>query len=186
MTDSTSGADYDFDYDLLGRVTSITQSIGGLTPTVVMTAQYDAAGRRTQLAASIGGTGDFLTEYAYDHLGRVDWIRQQDQGAQRSRREIRRLRLRSDGPACFGRSPRRHWADCPVAATGFTFDNAGRLTKLAHDDDVPVESPIAFAEYNLAYDLAGRITGFDFCVRRRSATIRTTATGIHRTTTPTS
>ena len=45
---------------------------------------------------------------------------------------------------------------------GFTFDNAGRLTRLAHDNAVPVESPSAFANYDLLYDLAGRITDFNF------------------------
>jgi len=37
-------ADYTFVYDNLGRVTSVTHDIDGLTPDVVLSAQYDLAG----------------------------------------------------------------------------------------------------------------------------------------------
>ena len=41
--------------------------------------QYDALGRRTQLAAVIDGDDDFVTDYVYDNLGRIDSIKQQGQ-----------------------------------------------------------------------------------------------------------
>ena len=69
-------AGYAYAYDRLGRMISSDASILGLAPTVTLTNAYDAAGRRTQVAATIGGNADFVTDYAYDQLGRTTSIRQ--------------------------------------------------------------------------------------------------------------
>jgi YD repeat-containing protein len=69
-------AGYAYTYDRLGRMTISDAAIAGLAPTVTLTNAYDAAGRRTQVAATIGGNADFVTDYAYDQLGRTTSIRQ--------------------------------------------------------------------------------------------------------------
>jgi YD repeat-containing protein len=64
-------ASYAYAYDRLGRMTSSDAAIAGLAPTVTLTNAYDAAGHRTQVAAAIGDNADYLTDYAYDQLGRT-------------------------------------------------------------------------------------------------------------------
>jgi YD repeat-containing protein len=69
-------AGYAYAYDRLGRMISSDAAIAGLAPTVTLSNAYDAAGRRTQVAATMGGNADFVTDYAYDQLGRTTSIRQ--------------------------------------------------------------------------------------------------------------
>jgi len=73
-------AQYGYSYDALGRAALIEHQIAGLTPMVSFAQQFDTAGRRTRLAATVGSTADFLTDYVYDRLGRIDTIKQQGQG----------------------------------------------------------------------------------------------------------
>jgi len=80
LTAGDQFADYGYTYDALGRAILIEQEIAGLTPMVSFPQQFDAAGRRTRLAATVGSTDDFLTDYVYDRLGRIDTIEQQGQG----------------------------------------------------------------------------------------------------------
>jgi YD repeat-containing protein len=53
-------ASYDYQYDALGRRTSVTHDIAGLGFPVVLASAYDAAGNRTSLSATIDTTADFV------------------------------------------------------------------------------------------------------------------------------
>jgi hypothetical protein len=64
----------------MGRATSISNTIAGLTPTVALTQVFNAAGQRAQLKATIGSTLDFRNTAQYDTLGRVTEIIQQKNG----------------------------------------------------------------------------------------------------------
>ncbi len=71
----SAAADY-YTYDALDRVTSETQTIAGLSPSVALSRQYDAAGRLTQLSATVGGTGDFVNDYEYDNADEMTRVTQ--------------------------------------------------------------------------------------------------------------
>jgi YD repeat-containing protein len=67
-------ASYDYQYDALGRRTSVTHDITGLGFPVVLASAYDAASNRTSLSATIDTTADFVTTYTYDALHRMTRI----------------------------------------------------------------------------------------------------------------
>jgi len=165
VTDDGDAADYTFVYDNLGRVTSVTHDIDGLTPDVVLSAKYDLAGQRKELAASIGGTDDFLTTYEYDDLGRIDSIAQEAKDVQYGNAVAEKyVDFAFD---LLGRPDKieryfdvDHDPTDLVAQSGYTFDNAGRLTDLIHQDNA--QTPTIFADYDWTHDLAGRITQQDF------------------------
>ncbi len=56
--------------DNLGRRTSISNAIAGLTPTVTLAQNFNAAGGRTELKATIGSTLDFRNTYQFDVMRR--------------------------------------------------------------------------------------------------------------------
>ena len=94
--------------------------------------QFDAAGRRTRLAATVGSTTDFLTDYVYDRLGRIDTIKQQGQGGAAVATKYVDFAFDAAGqPEGLER-----YADSGgtqlVAETAWSFDGAGRLTGLTH------------------------------------------------------
>ena len=81
MTNSTTATD-SYTYDAAGEVTTDSQAIPGLTPTVTLNSQY-TNGNRTQLSAVIGTPGsganyDFVNNYQYDgHAGQMSSVTQQ-------------------------------------------------------------------------------------------------------------
>jgi hypothetical protein len=85
----------------LGRATSISNTIAGLTPTVALTQAFNSTGLRTELKATIGSTLDFRNTAQYDTLGRVTEIIQQNQSggnavtAKRAAIEYNKLNQRS-------------------------------------------------------------------------------------------
>ena len=52
LTATDPAANYTYGYDNLGRATSITNVVAGLTPSVVMTQSFDVASHRTRLATA--------------------------------------------------------------------------------------------------------------------------------------
>ncbi len=47
---SDPAASYSYSYDNLGRVTQLSQTLAGLTPTIVLAQNYDVRSLRTQLS----------------------------------------------------------------------------------------------------------------------------------------
>jgi len=161
LTAGDASAEYGYTYDALGRATSIDATITGLTRVVAFAQQFDALGRRTQLAASIGGTADFVTGYAYDDLGRVASITQQGQtgGNAVAEKAIDFLFDTAGQPDTVKRYSDVARAGL-VAESNYQFDNAGRLTDLTHRKSGTPDT--VFADYDLTWDAARRITAFDF------------------------
>jgi RHS repeat-associated protein len=151
-------AGYAYTYDRLGRMISSDAAIAGLAPTVTLTNAYDAAGRRTQVAATIGGNADYLTDYAYDQLGRTTSIRQSASPTSVLPVADKRVDFTYDlasQPVALTR-----FADLSgnqlVAATDYLFDQAGRLTGMTHSKGTSV-----FADYDWTFDEANRMTRFE-------------------------
>jgi beta-N-acetylglucosaminidase len=95
----------------------------------VLGQQYDAAGQRTQLAATIGGTADFISDYVFDNLGRLDTLKQHGAGG--------------------GNAVAEKYAD-------FAFNLAGQPTSLTRYHDLGGTQKVGRSSY--LYDLAGRLT----------------------------
>src|SRR3989339_301076 len=76
LTASDPAATYTYVYDNLGRLSSITQEIDGVTPTVVMAQQYSISGARSELSTTLGGTADFKNTYAFDDFARLSRLDQ--------------------------------------------------------------------------------------------------------------
>jgi RHS repeat-associated protein len=151
-------ASYVYAYDRLGRMTSSDAAIAGLVPTVTLTNAYDAAGRRTQVAATIGGNADFVTDYAYDQLGRTTSIRQYASPTSVLPIADKRVDFTYD----FASQPvtLTRYADLSanqlVTATDYLFDQAGRLTGMTHSKGASI-----FADYDWTFDEANRMTRFE-------------------------
>jgi hypothetical protein len=161
-------AGYAYTYDRLGRMTISDAAIAGLAPTVTLTNAYDAAGRRTQVAAKIGGNGDFVTDYAYDQLGRTTSIRQY--GSTTSVLPVADKRVDLTYDAASQSATLTRYADLAgnqlVAATDYLFDQAGRLTGMTHGRQLPLPPGEGggegiFADYDWTFDEANRMTRFE-------------------------
>ena len=117
--------------------------------------QFDAAGRRTRLAAAVGSTADFLTDYVYDRLGRIDTIEQQGQGGAAVATKYVDFAFDAAGQP----DELKRYADSGgtqlVAETDWSFDGAGRLTDLTH-----AKGAATLADYDWQFDAAGRMTRF--------------------------
>lgn len=151
-----SFAEYDYTLDNLGRATSITATLAGLTPTVTLAQAFDANSRRTQLAATIGSTADFQNDYAYDALNRLTKITQQDVAGGNTLADKRvDLAYLADGK--FDEINRYASLDTSEFVTNsqYGYDGTGRLSSLSH-----VQGSTTFAGYAWAYDAANRITSF--------------------------
>ncbi|MDX1928383.1 MAG: RHS repeat-associated core domain-containing protein, partial [Pirellulaceae bacterium] len=151
---SDPSATINFTLDNLGRATSISNTIAGLTPTVTLAQNFNAAGNRTELKATIGSTLDFRNTYQFDTLGRVTEMIQQSQAggnavtAKRAVFEYNKLnqrtsltRYQSTGTSNF------------VAATDYTYDTVNRLSGLTHK-----QSSTVLAGYTYGYDGLSRLT----------------------------
>jgi RHS repeat-associated protein len=151
---SDSNATINFTLDGLGRATSISNTIAGLTPTVALTQVFNAAGLRTEFKATIGSTLDFRNTAQYDSLGRVTEIIQQNQAggnavtAKRAAFEYNTLnqrtkltRYQSTGSSNI------------VASTEYGYDTLNRLSSLTHKQNSTV-----LAGYTYGYDGVSRLT----------------------------
>jgi len=150
LTAGDQFADYGYTYDALGRAALIEHEIAGLTPMVSFAQQFDAAGRRTRLAAAVGSTADFLTDYVYDRLGRIDTIKQQGQGGAAVATKYVDFAFDAAGQP----DGLKRYADSGgtqlVAETAWSFDGAGRLTGLTH-----AKGATTLADYDWQFDAAG-------------------------------
>jgi hypothetical protein len=158
---SDPAASYGFTLDNLGRVTTESQDLAGLTPQLQYVSQYDANSRRTQLQAKIGGTNDFKNDYTYDNVNRLTRLQQQDVSGGNVVAD-KRIELAYDAASAVTKIDR--YADQTtnehVASTHFTYDGLGRLKKLLH-----TEGPTAPGSGWGTDPLAGKTLG----VRNRKA-----------------
>ncbi len=67
---SDPAATINFTRDALGRATTVSNAIAGLTPVVAFAQSFNAAGGRTEMKVTIGGVNDFRNTYQFDTLGR--------------------------------------------------------------------------------------------------------------------
>jgi RHS repeat-associated protein len=70
---------YAYTYTGQGEVASVDNAGTPGVPDVLLNSGYDTSGNRSSLSATIGGVKDFLTNYSYDTLSRLDEIDQQGQ-----------------------------------------------------------------------------------------------------------
>ncbi len=152
--------DYDFAYtwSIFGNLTSTTQDLTGLTDDVVFSYTYDVLGRKTGVSASIGSTDDYVNTYSYDKLGRITQITQDGVSGGNAVAEKRvDFGYSDDGT----RATISRFADLAgtkaVAETEQVYDLLGRVTDIVHE-----RAATELADYDLAWDAAGRISGFDF------------------------
>jgi len=135
-----------FVYDDLDRNTLMTMQLTGLEMPITFKNQFDDANRRTHVAAKIGGIVDHVNQYAYDALGRVTGI---SQGEKRVDYAYNAVGQRT-ATSVFAGGDR-------VFDTLYGYDGMGRLMDLTHSNGEKV-----FANYDYSWDIANRITGFDF------------------------
>ncbi len=163
---SDPAASYAYTLDNLGRVTTESQDLAGLTPQLQYVSTYDAASRRTQLQAKIGGTNDFKNTFTYDNVHRLTKLEQQDVSGGNTVAD-KRIDFAYNAASQVATIDR--YADLTtsehVASTHFTYDGLGRLKKMVHTEGPTAPSsgwgtdPLAGYEY--AYDVGSRITSID-------------------------
>jgi RHS repeat-associated protein len=153
---SDPAAAYAYVYDNLGRVTQQTQTIAGLTPSIVLAQKFDAASNRTELSATIGGTADFKNTYVYDGLNRMTQVIQQGQGGGNAV-AVKRVDLTYNAAGQFDVISRYQSTNtsAPVATSHFGYDGMGRLKDLDHKTN---GGATTLASYDYTYDAASRIT----------------------------
>ncbi len=157
LTASDIGATYGYEYDALGRLTWETQTIDGLTPTIVFDSVYNANGQRTELSATIGGTVDFVNTYAYDPLGRLTMLTQTDNSGYTV--ADKRIDFTYDAAGRYSTIAR--YADLAatqeVAVATYTFDDINRLKDLVYTNS----TPSTIRSFGWTYDAAGNVVSHD-------------------------
>jgi len=132
--------------DDLDRNEKTVMQLTGLEMPITFENTFDEANRRTQVTAKIGDRVDFVNQYAYDALGRVTGI---SQGEKRVDYAYNAAGQRTAASVFAGANK--------VFDTLYGYDGMGRLTGLTHANGDKV-----FADYDYSWDIANRITGFDF------------------------
>jgi RHS repeat-associated protein len=136
-----------------GTVHTDTQSVPGLTPSVVLTENY-TTGNRTQVAAAIGGTNDFVNNYQYQGLlGQMSQVTQTQQTGGNTVL-AKAVNFSYDNVGEFSTILR--YADLgeqkPVAAAAYSYDNDGNLTSLAYTN-----GGSTLPSYSWTYDALGNM-----------------------------
>ena len=147
----------DYVYDLLGRVTTILQTVDGLTPEIETLQAYDATGNKTWVYVYLDGspnTCDVYTSY-YDNLNRLRRVYQSGPtGAVAPKMvyfnwdKLNRLSTMSRYEYVSGLG----WKG--VNADYYTYDYAGRLKQLQHK-----KGATTLSSYTWTFDRASRVTG---------------------------
>ena len=135
-----------FEYDELDNNTQTVFEFAGLQTPVTLHNQFDENKRRTRAMATIGDTVDFVNQYEYDALGKVVGIMQNDK---RVAYAYNAAGQRTSMSVFSGTNK--------VFDTLCQYDDMGRPTHLMHAKDKTI-----FANYDYTWDIANRITGFDF------------------------
>ena len=148
---------YTFTYDAGGNLLSVDNDGTPTAPHVVMTNSFDALGHRTGLSTTVDGTVDFTNAYQYDLAGRLTQLTQHGTAGGNTIAP-KRVDLAYNADGAYSTITR--YADLAgtstekVAATDYGYDDAGRLTSLAHvqADATPINS------YAYTFDANGRLT----------------------------
>jgi RHS repeat-associated protein len=134
------------EYDELDRNTQTVFEFTGLEVPVALINTFDEMNRRTKSAVKLGEVIDTVTGYAYNALGQMIGIAQNDK------------RIDYTYNAAGQRTATSVYSGAnKVFDTLYGYDGVGRLTDLTHANGEKV-----FADYDYSWDIANRITDFDF------------------------
>ncbi|MFN0020614.1 MAG: RHS repeat domain-containing protein [Pirellulaceae bacterium] len=141
-----------FVYDYIGRITSETQIVDGLTPHIVLATKYDAASNRTELAATLGSNADFKNTYLYDNDNRMTRVTQQSNSG--NTLATKRVDFSYNALSQFDTISRYQntGGTNVVATTTFTYDTLNRLSTLNHD-----QGGTTLNHYTYGYDRMDRL-----------------------------
>ena len=177
---------YAFEYNAVGWLKKATTYLSGYqTSYVTLDYTYNDNGQRKTVSATIGegqsALPDFLNTYDYDDLGRMIFVEQEQQSqnnpvthkyvdfhyyADSRMKQIKRYQRRQ------AQNDNVHLEDdLLVATSGYTYDNASRLTAVAHSGGgswvsggswgpewvVWPSDRFVSAVYSCGYDRAGRV-----------------------------
>jgi RHS repeat-associated protein len=173
-------AAYEFEYNLLGRLTSELQSLTGLAFDIEYQSEFDANSRRTQLLSLLGGQADFANTFLYDNLNRLTVLTQESGGSGPGANVVAEKRVDFAYNAASQFSQISRYADWGgfelVASTFYAYDGIGRLSSLIHATDSEPPLPVgegwgsgALTGYEFTYDAASRITAINSFVDGFSA-----------------
>ena len=147
-----------FVYDNFDHVTKTTMTLAGLTPQVVLDSTFDLGNRQLTSAVTIGTTKDYTKAFGYDANSQVTSIVQQQQAGGNS---MTPKRVEYTYNAARQRTAAKSYAATTatdqVFETVFSYDGMGRLTDLTHK-----KASTVYADYDITWDAANRITDFDF------------------------
>ena len=141
---------YGYEYDDAGRLVEVDNAGTPDVPNVVLNYGYDAANNLIEVKDKIDGVNQGIETFGYDKLNRVTSITQSGNG-------VADKRVDMSYDAASQMTGMTRFSDLAgtqeIAESNYTFDEAGRLTNLTHDQNGDVLSA-----YQWAYDVANRIT----------------------------
>ena len=155
-------ADYTYTLDNLGRITSRSESITGLTPTVEIEYDYDAASNRVSASATIGATLDYINDFTFDDLNRLVAITQQSQtGGNAVADKSIEFDYNARGQLINIDRYEALTGSNPSLRSVYTYDTANRLSSLDHKHVPTSGSPVDLHTYDYSYDAMDRISSID-------------------------
>jgi RHS repeat-associated protein len=156
---SDPAATTNFTRDNLGRATTVSNTIAGLTPVVAFNQAFDNESKRTQLSAVVGGTNDFKNDYTYDALNRLTDITQQSNGGNTVGAKHVTIGYNALGQRTSLNRYESLGTTNLVATTNWGYDSANRLNLIEHK-----RNSTTFASYAYSYDGLSRITSINSLV----------------------
>ncbi len=149
-------AAYGYQYDGLGRATSIAATITGLRPVVTLVQEHNSLGLRSKLSSWLGESRDFINDFSYDGHGRMSMLKQQDTTGGNAV-AAKRIDFAYDSADQFSTITRYNnlAGTQTVAQSSHTFDLTGRLTDLTH-----TKGETTLADYDWSFDAANRMTQY--------------------------
>jgi len=141
-----------YGYDMAGEVTSDSQTVPGLTPTVALSETY-TNGDRTQVAAAIGGTNDFVDNYTYaGPVAQMSEVTQSSNGGNTVAPKAGTFNYDYLGEFTTVNRYNTAGTSQLVAQASYGYDNVGNLTSLVYS-----LSGSTLPSYSWTYDQLGNM-----------------------------
>jgi RHS repeat-associated protein len=160
---SSTVADYTYQYDVVGNVTTEDVNLGGLSPAVALGSTYDFNDNRLTLSATIGETADFKNTYTYDALGYMTSIQQVAQsvdGANSVQCKYVTMSYDADSRLKEVDLYQSSGTSSLVASAAYTYDSDSNVTGLNYTTTIGGDDVLA--GYSYSYDPANRATSMTY------------------------
>jgi RHS repeat-associated protein len=141
---------FTFSYGIFGNEIKQNQNLSDLGKPIEFNFVTNINGQKTEKILNVDGKVDHKNQYEFDNLNRTTKISQTIES------NVKAVNIQYDNLGQLVKQTRFD-SDKPIIVTKNKFDQSGRLTNISHTGNGKT-----YADYDLTWDNANRITDFDF------------------------